>query len=432
MPLIQSKSKKSFSKNVEAEMKSGKPQDQSLAIAYSVKRKNSRKKMAEGGEPGMFDKLKTRAKEEMSGLADAIKTGGTYVNTKDVDQKRKVEKVEQSSRSKYAEGGEVNESAKTERRPSPEETDKDAKSVIRNSMKKALVDSDATDNPTVKQAQKPSITRLSQPKIVGSDAFSVRNRDQRDENNDQIDSFYPESDKAQPKQRYNEEEPKRSGPEVSDMESQHNNKKSPYKKATEDQYSDDVAEADMKKTESPLGRYANGGTVSFEEAEQDNEPAVPGRKPNDMRPPQDEYMADHFAEGGMAHEFNDIPTEEADEEHYASIAAAIMAKKERQSKLISDSDIDEQINMYKGGQVPGSDESQVDIMSNGAEHPNAYYNRNENEVLKENYDSDMSDVSQPSDSNEHGDADETSSENEHDQDIISRIRAKMAVKRSFR
>ena len=51
MPLFQSKSKKAFGKNVESEMKSGKPQDQALAIAYSIKRRNERKKMADGGSP---------------------------------------------------------------------------------------------------------------------------------------------------------------------------------------------------------------------------------------------------------------------------------------------------------------------------------------------------------------------------------------------
>ncbi len=48
MPLIKSKSPKAFEKNLKAEMKAGKPQDQALAIAYSVKKKA--KKMADGGE----------------------------------------------------------------------------------------------------------------------------------------------------------------------------------------------------------------------------------------------------------------------------------------------------------------------------------------------------------------------------------------------
>lgn len=45
---MQGKSKKAFSKNVAAEMDAGKPQSQSLAIAYAIKRKNA-KKMAHGG-----------------------------------------------------------------------------------------------------------------------------------------------------------------------------------------------------------------------------------------------------------------------------------------------------------------------------------------------------------------------------------------------
>lgn len=48
MPLIQSKSKKAMSENIEKEMDAGKPQKQSIAIAYNVQRKN-KKKMADGG-----------------------------------------------------------------------------------------------------------------------------------------------------------------------------------------------------------------------------------------------------------------------------------------------------------------------------------------------------------------------------------------------
>lgn len=49
MPLFKGKSKKAFSKNVEAEMDEGKPQKQSLAIAYSMAKRSGKKKMAEGG-----------------------------------------------------------------------------------------------------------------------------------------------------------------------------------------------------------------------------------------------------------------------------------------------------------------------------------------------------------------------------------------------
>lgn len=48
MPLMNGSSKQAFSSNVGAEMDSGRPQKQALAIAYAVKRRNA-KKMAKGG-----------------------------------------------------------------------------------------------------------------------------------------------------------------------------------------------------------------------------------------------------------------------------------------------------------------------------------------------------------------------------------------------
>lgn len=39
MPLVKSKSKKAFKKNVATEVKAGKPRKQAVAIAYAVKRK---------------------------------------------------------------------------------------------------------------------------------------------------------------------------------------------------------------------------------------------------------------------------------------------------------------------------------------------------------------------------------------------------------
>ena len=44
MPLVKSASKGAFRKNLKAEMAAGKPKKQSLAIAYSVKRKAMGKK----------------------------------------------------------------------------------------------------------------------------------------------------------------------------------------------------------------------------------------------------------------------------------------------------------------------------------------------------------------------------------------------------
>lgn len=44
MPLTKSTSKKAFEKNVKAEVKSGKPGKQAVAIAYSVKREAAKPK----------------------------------------------------------------------------------------------------------------------------------------------------------------------------------------------------------------------------------------------------------------------------------------------------------------------------------------------------------------------------------------------------
>ena len=43
MPLTKSSSPKAFSKNIKAEMNTGKPQKQAVAIAYSVARKAKKK-----------------------------------------------------------------------------------------------------------------------------------------------------------------------------------------------------------------------------------------------------------------------------------------------------------------------------------------------------------------------------------------------------
>jgi hypothetical protein len=48
MPLIKSKSKKAFGKNVSAEMHAGKPQKQAVAIAYAIKREAERRKKSRG------------------------------------------------------------------------------------------------------------------------------------------------------------------------------------------------------------------------------------------------------------------------------------------------------------------------------------------------------------------------------------------------
>jgi hypothetical protein len=120
MPLFQSKSKKAFKHNVKTEISAGKPQDQALAISYSIKKKP--KKMAAGGNV---------------------------------------------------------ESAKEEKRPMPDETFNDAASVAHNKGKKPLESADWTDdtwqkfgkNMSIKQGQRPAPLPIAGHKVNDRDLF---------------------------------------------------------------------------------------------------------------------------------------------------------------------------------------------------------------------------------------------------------------------
>lgn len=105
------------------------------------------------------------------------------------------------------------------------------------------------------------------------------------------------------------------------------------------------------------------------------------------------------AEGGEVPEHEAAETEKEEEmEHAASIASAIMAR--REAKKMAD-----------GGMI--------DIEENNEEEPNQFYRLNK-EALDHNFDSDIMDMEQPEDSNEHGD------DIEHDRhDRIAAIRRRM-------
>lgn len=226
---------------------------------------------------------------------------------------------------KMAKGGVI----KGEPLPMPEQVENDAKQVSQNAGKKMPMQADWTDSPTMAQAQKPSKVPLSKPKLVGSDSFSVRYRDEVGQ-----EFQDPNGYKKQPPESMDEMQAAKPGPMVSDMQKQHNNK---------------------------MKAYAEGGEIS--------------------------------------------PNDEIEDEHYGSIAAAIMAKKAAKADMM----------MADGGLV--------DIDSNNEEQPNAFYKQNQ-AVLKENYDSDMDGISEPQDSK----GDEEEMMEESDLDKIGRIRQMMAKK----
>ncbi len=392
MPLINGKSKKAFSENVEKEMHAGKPQKQALAIAYNVKNKNKKK---------------------------------------------------------YAKGGQIPPSAKTESRPDPDEAGQEE--ISRNRGNKASKEDSWTDQPTVRQAQKPSITRLSQPKIVGSDAFSVRRREDVEQSKDFMDSIPPESDKAQPQERDNEMDAKKSGDPV---------KKSPIHSKN-------------------LNMYAKGGKINevepmhLAEADEVEHPEGLEEDNDEMAPSEEVIMADHFARGGMAHDMDDQPEPEEEIEHHDSIAAAIMAKRDRlhamidsgaadmdhaaEAKMASGGTVESgspDMNYADGGEVMGKkdglftfprekkessiksrdsihsdDSNMADLSRNADEDANEEDQLSFNALRKENYSESegLRQLNNPEDSAEHGDDIDS---DKHD--MVSAIRSKMNMRRQFK
>lgn len=417
MPLKHSKSKQAFSSNVKAEMDTGKPKDQSLAIAYSVKRKAQRKKKASGG---------------------MVESGSKDMN--------------------MAEGGYVNDSAKTEQRPMPEERDQDRGMVSRNSGKKAIKDGQWTDNPTVEQAQRPSRVALSRPKLKGSDAFSVRYQDEIEQDLHRTSSEAPDGYGKEPKKAYDEEGANRQGPKVRDMEDEHSTHRKPYARGGMIDEMDHASKHDMEPSDSGIqerereeemfmqSRLDPSEDEGSSDAHSRNEegPDRQGPAISDMEKPHNKYQRSVYAEGGLVHEMDDQPHDEAEEMHAASMAAAIMAE-ERRNKQNSDSDIDHQMMMAEGGEIlsdrdyddikshgsmDSDDSDQVDLSRNADEDANEEDQASFESLMRENYSetAGLDALDSPMDSAQHGDSREAGEENDHDEDDIEAIRKNMRAK----
>lgn len=322
MPLMPGKSKKAFSKNVETEMESGKPRNQSLAIAYSVKRK-AKKKMASGGPVS---------------------------------------------------------AAQEEKHPMPEERADDSKMVAQNDHKKANGQDNWLDQPTKAQAQMNNgraVKPIKYPSMTQSPVFKTKLRDEEDDLEMSAD---PGPYGEQPPQDANEEEADKSGPSVPSLHMK--------RMAEGGMINDDVS---MRMSEEDGAEHPAG-------LESDND---------EISPPQDEYMASRFAEGG------EVSEEEV--EHAASIAAAIMARRKfaRGGEILSEDSMEV------------SDDDQADLSRNAEEDANMEDKASFDALRKENYSekSALSDASSPSDSNEH--SPEHDEEDVDDRSVVSAIRRKM-------
>lgn len=137
MPLIKSASKKALSKNIETEMKAGKPKDQSIAIAYATRRQAMKRKMAKGGEldardesmsKNSIDSAKTDRDEDMldshpmshkaekraaSSMPKADDSDGMEMDM--LHQENQEDSYSKDGIVRYAEGGELSDSDKLDR-----------------------------------------------------------------------------------------------------------------------------------------------------------------------------------------------------------------------------------------------------------------------------------------------------------------------------
>lgn len=355
MPLMKSKSKKAFEHNIEAEMHAGKPQDQALAIAYSVKK---RAKKASGG---------------------TVESGSPTMN--------------------YAEGGDI--SASNEKRPMPENRYNDSSEASRNSGNKPASQDSWTDRPTERQAVANNSRRtmpIKHPKMVPSSVINARLRDQED---DLQSSAAPGSPDQQPARSMDEEDANKHG-----------------------------SDPDMAKPHTTAKAYAEGGSingeVSFHDAEEDRDPNMSPIRESYMSPPEDEFMAGHFAEGGgIELEMMDQPEEEEHIDHDASVASAIMAKRR---KFARGGEIMEEADPIRSHGSMDTHESadQADLSRNADEDANEEDQASWMALRKENYSESagLDALDSPMDSAQKGHAEE----DDHDRSIVGAIRRKMKSK----
>lgn len=255
--------------------------------------------------------------------------------------------MKNKTKKKMAKGGLVDDQAKSERHLMPSSREKSATNIEQNSGNKALVDSKMTDQPERQQSMRgPKSVMLSRPPLRGSDSFSVRYRDEIEDDLRRMQSEAPSKKDAMPKASYDDKNAQKQGPSTPDLK---------------------------------LKMMAKGGLVSgvvpMDEADEDELEEGMDKSSSSDAPPVDEYMASKFAAGGFV---DDQYDDELQDEHDSSIAAAIMARKR----------------MAEGGVVT--------IDQNAEETPSVMRSRNF-AALKENYDDDVDDVFQVEDSNEEGD-----------------------------
>lgn len=174
-----------------------------------------------------------------------------------------------------------------------------------------------------------------------------------------------------------------------------------------------------------------GGVVSSKEAQETQEPGVPQRKSDDMRPSKEEYMADHFAYGGEAEDDGEPAMPQPKPDNYREPEDEYMSERMTNGEPPARKPdnkrppMDEYMadHFSDGGSVADSimrkrkmmaNGGEVDLSENAEEEPNNEDQMSFEALKKENYSESagLDELDQPMDSNEHGH--ELSDEDMHD------------------
>ncbi len=313
MPLIRGKSKKAFEHNLKTEMHEGKPQDQALAIAYSVKRK---KKMAEGGKVDKDPTETAHGSKRMHGYLSHGESPTDEVGYKNRNRSSDMDHGQKKGPQGY---GKYQEQAQNQK---------------------------GIHTPVSGVTGFPGAKGSSEAGKMATETWKGEPHRELREHGKELHKKKLEEMRSMPKPKLKGlaeggRVTPTSGPRMTESSHIHHQPRT------------EASTGHLDERYGKMSKYADGGDVE----------------------------------------------DERDIEHHASIAAAMMARDEEREM------------MAEGGHI--------DITDNAEEAPSDAADEYTEAALKENYDSDMMHVDQPSDSNEHGD--ELHDEDEHGMTMIEKI-----------
>lgn len=251
---------------------------------------------------------------------------------------------------------------------------------------------------------------IKHPRMVPSDAFSVRLRDEEDDL--QSSAKVNNGPQEQPPKRLDEKGANRQGPSTPSLKM----KMMAEGGSIEEEL--DHQEGDMMELLDPSADEGESMAKSLNEV-----------KPNRQGPDVEALHMKRMADGG-----------EVEEDHHDSIAAAIMARRNRLHAEIDSGahDMDHAAKMAEGGEILShdsiysDDSDQADLSRNADEDANEEDQLSFNALRKENYSESegLDQLDSPMDSAQHGDEREDTESDKHDK--IEAMRRRMNVRRQFK